>query len=84
MQWIALIASIENSIELFDIISSRGAFDEQESAKVIYNILLAIEGLHLLGVVHRDIKVTPELLCQSFSLTNRLKILCREFTIRAN
>jgi hypothetical protein len=49
--------SIENSIELFDIISSRGPFNEEESAKIIYNILLAIDGLHQLGVVHRDIKV---------------------------
>jgi serine/threonine protein kinase len=52
-----LLNSIESSVELFDIIQNLGAFDEPVSAKIIYNILVAVDGLHRLGVVHRDIKV---------------------------
>lgn len=62
---------IENSVELFDLLCDRGSFPEDEAAKIIYNIVLALEGLHRNGVIHRDIKTEnimsnvedPSILC---------------------
>lgn len=58
-------------MELFDLLCDRGSFAEDEAAKIIYNIVLALEGLHRNGVIHRDIKTEnimsnvedPSILC---------------------
>ena len=44
--------------ELFDEIVSRGKYTERDAAKIIHKILCAVEYLHAMGIVHRDLKVT--------------------------
>ena len=43
--------------ELFDEIVGRGTFHERDAARVIQKILQAVEYLHTMGIVHRDLKV---------------------------
>jgi serine/threonine protein kinase len=43
--------------ELFDEIMNRGTFKEKDAAKIIFKVLNAINYLHSMGVVHRDLKV---------------------------
>ena len=42
--------------ELFDSIMKKGNFDEKDAAKIIQQILLALEYIHGMGIMHRDLK----------------------------
>ena len=43
--------------ELFDRIVEKGSYTEQDAARVIQDVLEAVDYLHSLGIVHRDLKV---------------------------
>lgn len=47
--------------ELFDDIVSRGKYSEADTAKIVHKILLAIDYLHSMGIVHRDLKVNTKI-----------------------
>lgn len=51
--------------ELFDAICDRGAYTEQDAAKVICQVTEAVEYLNTLGVAHRDLK--PENIVYAFN-----------------
>ena len=55
---IYLVMELVTGGELFDEIVGRGTFHERDAAKVVQKILHAIEYLHLMGIVHRDLKVS--------------------------
>jgi calcium/calmodulin-dependent protein kinase I len=59
---IYLVMELVTGGELFDEIVGRGIFHERDAAKIIQKILHAIEYLHLMGIVHRDLKVKESLL----------------------
>lgn len=42
--------------ELFDRIVEKGSYTEQDAARVIQDVLEAVDYLHSLGIVHRDLK----------------------------
>ena len=42
--------------ELFDALVKRRCFNESISAKIIKQVLLAVNYLHMKGIVHRDLK----------------------------
>jgi calcium/calmodulin-dependent protein kinase I len=54
---IYLIMELVTGGELFDEIVSRGSFPERDAARVVERILEAIQYLHSMGIVHRDLKV---------------------------
>ena len=43
--------------ELFDRIISKGSYTEKDASHLIRQVLEAIDYLHGMGVVHRDLKV---------------------------
>ncbi len=43
--------------ELFDEIVHRGAFSEKDAAELLRQIVIAVDYLHSMGIVHRDLKV---------------------------
>ena len=43
--------------ELFDRIISKGSYTERDASNLIRQVLEAVDYLHELGVVHRDLKV---------------------------
>lgn len=54
---IYLVMELVTGGELFDEIVGRGTFNERDAAKIVHQILGAIEYLHVMGIVHRDLKV---------------------------
>jgi len=52
----SLIMEYANAGEIFDVIASRGPFSEPEVARIIQQILSALEYMHNMGFVHRDLK----------------------------
>ena len=43
--------------ELLDRILERGSYTEKDASRVIQQVLQAVQYLHQLGIVHRDLKV---------------------------
>lgn len=54
---ICLVMDLVTGGELFDEIIRRGKYSEKESSRIVRKILEAIDYLHGLGIVHRDLKV---------------------------
>lgn len=42
--------------ELYEAIMTRGRFSEKQAAKILHQILLALDYLHGKGIMHRDLK----------------------------
>lgn len=42
--------------ELFDYVRKHGPLPEITAAKIFYQIVMAVQYLHSLGIAHRDIK----------------------------
>eukprot|EP00825_Cyclidium_porcatum_P047281 TRINITY_DN7654_c0_g1_i1.p1 TRINITY_DN7654_c0_g1~~TRINITY_DN7654_c0_g1_i1.p1 ORF type:complete len:590 (+),score=111.85 TRINITY_DN7654_c0_g1_i1:113-1882(+) len=55
-QHIYMIQNYFEGGELYDAIMNQGNFTEVESAKILYQLLVALDYLHLKGIMHRDIK----------------------------
>lgn len=55
-------AEFKNGGEMFSHLSKRGSFDEAEVRFYAAELLLAIEHLHTLGIVYRDLKLENILL----------------------
>ena len=55
-QYIHLVTELCTGGELFDRMLKRGRFDEVEAAKIMRQVLEAVEHLHSLMIVHRDLK----------------------------
>lgn len=45
--------------ELFDRIVEKGFYTEKDASALIKQVLDAVNYLHSLGIVHRDLKVSP-------------------------
>ena len=43
--------------DLFQFLEEKGNLPEKEVAKIFYKILLALDHIHSLGVIHRDLKL---------------------------
>lgn len=62
--------------ELFDRIIERGHYTEADAAKLVYEIVLGVDYLHIKGICHRDLK--PENLLFSDS-TDSSRIMISDF-----
>ncbi len=68
-----LVLELADGGELFDRIVRKGHYSEKEAARVLNQVLSALEYSHASGVVHRDIK--PEnILYQSCAEDSGIKI----------
>eukprot|EP01116_Phalansterium_solitarium_P016217 TRINITY_DN371_c0_g1_i1.p1 TRINITY_DN371_c0_g1~~TRINITY_DN371_c0_g1_i1.p1 ORF type:complete len:565 (-),score=87.88 TRINITY_DN371_c0_g1_i1:695-2389(-) len=67
---INLVMELVTGGEVFDTVGEFGVYSESLASKVIYQVLLALEYLHSLGVVHRDLK--PENLLYSDTSTKAI------------
>lgn len=47
--------------ELFDRIVEKGFYTEKDASTLIRQVLDAVYYLHRMGIVHRDLKVPPQL-----------------------
>jgi len=50
--------------ELFDRIVKKGSYTEKDASALIKQVLLAVDYLHMQGVVHRDLKVSINTCCK--------------------
>lgn len=48
--------------ELFDRIVEKGFYTEMDASRLIRQVLDAVNYLHSMGIVHRDLKVAPRAL----------------------
>lgn len=62
--------------ELFDRIVQKGSYTEKDAAHLIRQVLEAVDYMHEQGVVHRDLKVSADLL--------KVKYIYLLFTSRGN
>jgi len=69
-----LVLEFANGGELFDAIVSRGYYSETDAAKIVYQILDAIQYVHNHGIAHRDLKPENLLLANAESQTDFIKI----------
>ena len=80
-----LISDLASGGELFEVLLARGFFTESDAARIVEELLQALDYLHAIGYVHRDLKPENLLmkdssqnspimvnLLTSFSLTKRL------------
>ncbi|KAJ2851375.1 serine/threonine protein kinase [Coemansia brasiliensis] len=70
--YLYLVLDLASDGELFDEIVSRQYLSEDDSRRVLLQLLLAIRHLHRMGIVHRDIKLENILLADKQNL--RLKL----------
>jgi calcium-dependent protein kinase len=68
-----IITEICDGGELFDQIVQKGSFTEDEAAKVIKQILSAVNYIHTNNIVHRDLK--PENILLDTAKNNIIKII---------
>jgi tRNA A-37 threonylcarbamoyl transferase component Bud32 len=96
-EYLHLVTELCNGGELFDKIVNRASssskrpddpacFSEQEAARVLHEILVAVRYMHRQGVVHRDIKPENILFTSKDDDTSPIKIidfgLARKFNAR--
>ncbi len=62
-----VIEEVENG-ELFDMIVKNKNLNENESARIYFQLIEAIEYIHLIKVVHRDLKPENILLDKDFNI----------------
>jgi serine/threonine protein kinase len=60
--------------ELFDRLLEAGSYYEQDAIKIIKTVLIAVEYLHSMNIVHRDIKVSQK------KIVNNISIICSQKT----
>lgn len=53
--------------ELFDRIVEKGFYTEMDASRLIRQVLDAVNYLHSMGIVHRDLKVQPTVLLRDHS-----------------
>ncbi|KAI9481878.1 ovarian-specific serine/threonine-protein kinase Lok, partial [Coemansia mojavensis] len=70
--YLYLVLDLASDGELFDEIVSRQYLSEDDSRRVLLQLLLSIRHLHRMGIVHRDIKLENILLADKQKL--RLKL----------
>ncbi|KAG9146611.1 hypothetical protein Leryth_014630 [Lithospermum erythrorhizon] len=68
--YLHLIMDLCSGEDLFDIISRKGYFSENEAAHIFTQLMAAIAHCHIMGVAHRDIKPDNVL----FDSHNRVKL----------
>lgn len=68
-----LVTELCTGGELFDEITNRSQFSEQDGAKIIQQVLQAIQYCHSNNVVHRDLK--PENLLLDSKNDNTIKVI---------
>ncbi|BFZ14462.1 hypothetical protein BsWGS_17501 [Bradybaena similaris] len=60
--------------DLYDAISASGKYTEQDSSDMLYNLVSALQYLHALSIVHRDVKPENILIKQHEDGTKSLKL----------
>ncbi|XP_033740955.1 hormonally up-regulated neu tumor-associated kinase homolog A-like [Pecten maximus] len=85
-----LVTELCKGGDLMDYICQRKKLEEREAKKFIRQIVSAIEYLHRLGILHRDLKVENLLLDESrdikiidFGLSNTIKVSSSKDSVRA-
>eukprot|EP01118_Nematostelium_gracile_P002192 TRINITY_DN1241_c0_g1_i1.p1 TRINITY_DN1241_c0_g1~~TRINITY_DN1241_c0_g1_i1.p1 ORF type:complete len:497 (+),score=186.11 TRINITY_DN1241_c0_g1_i1:111-1493(+) len=69
-----LVLEFASGGELFDAIVNKGSYSETDAAKIIRQILEAIQYVHNHGIAHRDLKPENLLLIQNDQNEDRIKI----------
>ncbi|XP_021369212.1 hormonally up-regulated neu tumor-associated kinase homolog [Mizuhopecten yessoensis] len=85
-----LVTELCKGGDLMDYICQRKKLEEREAKKFIRQIVSAIEYLHRLGILHRDLKVENLLLDENrdikiidFGLSNTIKVSSSKDSVRA-
>lgn len=55
-QFIFVVQDLYNGGELYDYLKKVKPFTEEKAAKIIYNLLDAVQYIHSKGILHRDLK----------------------------
>lgn len=58
--FVCLVLEYLRGGELFDYLSEHGPFNEDQARHAMRRILLALQTMHVKGIVHRDLKVGRE------------------------